>query len=274
MSTHTGSILGIDIGGSGIKGAPVDVATGELTSDRLRIPTPKKATPKACAAVVAEIVDHFSDQIGDNPVGVAIPGPVVRNVVKYMANLDPSWVGVNADDLFSDKLGRKVELVNDADAAGLAEVRWGSAKGVRGLVVVTPLGTGIGSALLWNGELIPNSELGHIEIDGVDAELRASSSAKAREKLNFKRWARRLTRYYQELEKLLRPDLIVIGGGVSKQHEKFIPLIDIETPITVATLFNQAGIVGSAANAATGLDFAPATRAAEPTDVATWDDVH
>lgn len=253
MTNLTGSVLGIDIGGSGIKGAPVDVATGEFTADRLRIPTPKKGTPKACAAVVAEIVEHFAEQIGDNPVGVAIPGPVVHNVVKYMANLHESWVGVDADELLSDKLGRKVQLVNDADAAGLAEARWGAAKDVPGLVVVTPLGTGIGSALLWNGELIPNSEFGHIEIKGVDAELRASSSAKAREKLSFKRWARRLTRYYKEIEKLLRPDLIIIGGGVSKQHEKFIPLIDIETPITVAKLFNQAGIAGAAANAATGL---------------------
>ncbi len=249
MSSHTDNVLGIDIGGSGIKGAPVDVVTGKLASERVRIPTPKKATPKNCAAVVAELVEHFAEEIGDNPVGVAIPGPVVHNVVKYMANLDSSWVGINADDLFSKKLGRKVELVNDADAAGLAEVRWGAAKGVPGLVVVTPLGTGIGSALLWNGELIPNTELGHIEIDGADAELKASSGAKSREKLSFKRWARRLTRYYQEIEKLLRPDLIVIGGGVSKEHQNFIPLIEVETPITVAKLFNRAGIIGSAANA-------------------------
>lgn len=240
-------VLGIDIGGSGIKGAPVDLTTGALAGDRLRIPTPKKSTPKACAKVVAQIVDRFSDQIGDSPIGITVPAPVVHGVVPMMANLDEAWVGANVEELFGEELGRRVVLVNDADAAGLAEVRFGAAKDNPGVVIVTTLGTGIGSALINEGVLVPNTELGHLEIDGYDAETRASASAKAREKLSYNRWAKRLQLYYSTLEKLFWPDLFVVGGGVSANHERFLPLLDLRAPIVPAQLLNQAGIVGAAA---------------------------
>lgn len=243
-------VLGIDIGGSGIKGAPVDLATGKPISERLRIPTPKKSTPQACAEVVAKIVAHFASAIGDGPVGVAVPAPVVHGVVPMMANLDSSWVDTNADELFTKELGRPVTLVNDADAAGLAEVLFGAAKGNLGVVIVTTLGTGIGSAVVHNGRLLPNTELGHLEIDGRDAETRASARAKSREKLSYKRWTTRLQAYYAALERLFWPDLFVVGGGVSKCHDKFLPLLKLRTPIVPAKLLNQAGIVGAAAVAA------------------------
>lgn len=251
MTSDARPVLGIDIGGSGIKGAPVDLRTGVLTAERLRIPTPKKATPKACADVVAQIVDFFAPQISDATIGITLPAPVVHGVVTMMANLDQSWVGVNVDEFFSERLGREIVLVNDADAAGLAEVRFGAAKDHPGLVIVTTLGTGIGSALINEGRLIPNTELGHLEIEGHDAETRASAAAKAREKLNYKRWASRLHTYYTTLEKLFWPDLFVVGGGVSRSHEKFLPLLNLKTPIVPAELFNQAGIVGAAAVAVT-----------------------
>lgn len=246
MTSDAYPVLGIDIGGSGIKGAPVDLTTGTLTADRLRIVTPKKATPEACADVVAKIVKKFAGQIGDGPIGLTIPAPVVHGVVTLMANLDQAWVGVNVDELLSERLGRKVVVVNDADAAGLAEVKFGAAKDNPGLVIVTTLGTGIGSALINQGVLVPNTELGHLEIEGFDAETRASASAKAREKLSYKRWARRLQTYYSTLEKLFWPDLLVVGGGVSKSHDQFLPLLDLNTPIVPAQLLNQAGIVGAA----------------------------
>lgn len=239
-------VLGIDIGGSGIKSAPVDLETGEFAAPRLRIPTPKKSTPRNCVDVVAEIVEHFEDQIGDSPIGITIPAPVRRGVVPMMANLDQSWVGVNANKLFTKRLGRPVVLVNDADAAGLAEARYGAARGVSGVVIVTTLGTGIGTAIIHDGVLLPNTELGHVEIDGSDAEKRASAGVKAAKKLSFKRWAKRLEAYYRVIERLFWPDLFVVGGGVSKSSAKFLPLIKLNTPIVPATLLNQAGIVGAA----------------------------
>ncbi len=238
--------LGIDVGGTGIKGAPVDLETGSFVTDRLRIPTPAESTPEAVSEVFAEIVDHFSEYIGDNPIGIAVPGPVRHGIVPSMANLHETWAGLAAEKFFSEKLGRPVKLVNDADAAGLAEAHFGAAKGNPGLVIVTTLGTGIGSALIYDGVLIPNAELGHLEIDGYDAEKRAASSAKERENLSYKKWAKRLQRYFSHVEMLLSPDLFVVGGGISKKSVKFLPLLDLKTEIVPAEMLNQAGIVGAA----------------------------
>jgi len=242
--------LGIDIGGSGIKGAPVDLATGEFAADRLRIETPEPSTPEACAEVAAKIAEHFEDATGDSPIGVTVPAVVVGGVVRTAANIDPSWIGTDAAHLLSDKLGRPVTVVNDADAAGVGELHYGAARGVAGLVVMTTLGTGIGTALLNHGVLVPNSELGHLELDGHDAEKRASSAARENEDLSWEDWAKRLQRYYAHLEDLLWPDLIVVGGGVSKKADKFLPLLHLRAPIVSAQLENRAGIVGAAWHAA------------------------
>lgn len=242
--------LGIDIGGSGIKGAPVDLETGEFTQSRLRIPTPEKSTPKNVGAVIGEIIDHFTPSIGDVPVGITFPAPVVHGVIPFIANLHQKWAGLNADEFLSDKLGRDITLVNDADAAGLAEVRYGAAKNHQGLVIVTTQGTGIGSAIIHRGVLVPNSELGHLELDGRDAERHAASSIKDKEGLSYKQWVTRLQRYYSHVEMLFSPDLFVIGGGVSKDWDKFGPLLDLKTPVVPAVLRNQAGIIGAAMAAA------------------------
>lgn len=248
---YMSNVLGIDIGGSGIKGAPVDLETGQFAAERLRIATPQPATPEACAQVVGQIVKHFDAQLSsDSAIGVALPAPIRHGEIPFMANLDQSWVGVNVNELFSQQLAHATSFVNDADAAGLAEVRYGAAKDVKGVVIVTTLGTGIGTAIINDGELLPNTELGHLEIDGYDAESRASSAVKAEKKLTFKAWSKRLQRYYSTLEKLFWPDLFIVGGGVSKQHEKFLPLLDLKTPIKPAALLNQAGITGAAVVAA------------------------
>ena len=239
-------ILGIDVGGSGIKGAPVELENGGFTANRLRIPTPEKSTPKNVAKVIAEVIDHFSDQLGDGPVGLTIPAPVKHGVVPFIANLHKSWVGVEAKKFFQDELGRSVTLVNDADAAGLAEVHFGAAKGHPGLVILTTLGTGIGSAMIFRGVLIPNAELGHLEIDGYDAEKRAASSVKDKEGMSYKEWAVRLQRYYSHVEMLFSPDLFVVGGGVSKDSDHFMHYLDLRTPIVPAMLRNRAGIIGAA----------------------------
>src|SRR4029450_1232219 len=239
-------VLGIDIGGSGIKGAPVDLATGEFTTKRLRITTPQKSTPKNVAAVVGEIVDNFSKIIGDGPIGVTIPAVVTHGKTRSAANIDASWIDAEAEKIFEKHLGRDILLVNDADAAGIAEVHYGAAKGHPGLVLMTTLGTGIGTAIVYRGVLIPNSELGHIEVDGHAAETRAAASVKEREGLSYKEWIPRLQRYYERLEALLWPDLIVIGGGISKHSEKFIPKLKLNAEVVPAKLLNTAGIVGAA----------------------------
>jgi polyphosphate glucokinase len=237
--------IGIDFGGSGIKAAPVDLTTGEFSAERERIDTPEASSPKAVAKVMATLLERFEG--GDSAVGVTIPGVVRPNgVVGSAANIDKGWIGTDADDLLSDALGREVHVINDADAAGLAEARYGVARGRPGLVIVTTLGTGIGSAILYEGVLVPNSELGHLEIEGHDAESRAANSARKRDELSWEKWAKRLTTYYQTLEKLFSPDLFVVGGGVSKNAADFIPLIEIDTEIISATLRNTAGIVGAA----------------------------
>jgi len=241
--------FGIDIGGSGIKGAPVDLKKGVFADDRLRIPTPQPATPDAVARTVGEIVDSF-DLDEDVPIGVTFPAVMLHGVAQSAANVDDSWIGTNAQELFAQSTGRRVVAVNDADAAGYAEARYGAAKGVPGVVLVVTLGTGIGSALVVDGHLVPNTELGHLEIDGHDAESRASDAARDREGLDFEQWAQRLQRYFTVVENLFWPDLIVVGGGVSKHHAKFLPLLDLRTRIVPAELRNAAGIVGAAALAA------------------------
>lgn len=241
--------FGIDIGGSGIKGAPVSLKDGEFSADRLRIPTPQPATPDAVAATVAEIVDSF-DLDKHVPIGVTFPAVILHGVAQSAANVDKSWIGTNVEKAVQRATGRKVLAVNDADAAGYAEVLYGAAKGVDGVVLVATLGTGIGSALIVDGRLVPNTELGHLEIDGHDAESRAADSARDRDGLDWAGWAERLQRYFTVVENLFWPDLIVVGGGVSKNHEKFLPLLDLRTRIIPAELRNAAGIVGAAALAA------------------------
>ena len=240
--------FGIDFGGSGIKGAPVDLTTGEFAADRTRIDTPKGGRPDDVADVVADLVaDGAEERV---PIGITVPGVVVHGVVRSAANIDATWIDTDAVQLFSQRLGRTVLVVNDADAAGVAEARYGAAKGQDGLVVVTTLGTGIGTALVHDGALVPNAELGHLEIDGKDAETVAANSVREKKDLSWEEWAERLTRYYATLEKLLSPELFVVGGGVSKHAGKFLPHVDVRTRIVPATLRNTAGIVGAAALAA------------------------
>jgi len=238
--------IGIDIGGSGIKGAVVDLTTGEFTSERVRIPTPKKSTPENCAVVIAKIIEHLAPGGEDLRIGITVPAPVVRGRLPMVANLDQGWHDLKAEEFLAEHLGRPITLINDADAAGLGEVYYGAAKGTPGVIVLTTLGTGIGSAVINNGQLLPNTEFGHMQVDGHDAESRASAGVRERENLTFPQWAKRLDRYYKALEELLWPDLFVVGGGVSKNHEQFLPLLHLQTTIVPAVLRNRAGIVGAA----------------------------
>lgn len=239
--------LGIDIGGSGIKGAPVAVSTGELTAERHRIETPQPASPDAVADVVARLVDHFG---WEGPIGATFPAVVRDGVVFTAANVDKSWIGTDAAKLFGARTGRDVVVMNDADLAGVAEMRFGAGKGVKGEVVMVTLGTGIGSALFYEGALIPNTELGHLELDAQDAEELASGRAREEDDLSWKAWAKRVSAYLHSLEDLLWPDLFIIGGGVSKRADKFVPHLEIRTPVVPAALLNNAGIVGAALMAA------------------------
>lgn len=236
---------GIDIGGSGVKGALVNLDTGEFIGERIRIATPVPSTPDSVAEVCREILDQLG--VGPEiPVGIAFPAPIIHGTIPFIANLDQSWAGVDVNELMTRHLGRGVTALNDADAAGLAEVAYGAAKGVPGTVIVTTLGTGIGSAIVVDGTLVPNTELGHLEIDGHDAEKRASSGQRELQELSWGKWAKRLQRYYSHVEMLFSPDLFVVGGGVSKKHEKFLPKLDLVAPIVPAQLLNTAGIVGAA----------------------------
>ena len=238
--------IGIDIGGTGIKGAMVDVKKGVLLSDRVRVETPVGGRPDDIANVVAELIRQIDGANTSLAVGICFPAVVQHGRTMSAANISKEWIGFDADGLFERKLGRHVHVVNDADAAGVAEMNFGAAKGNRGLVIMTTLGTGIGSSLFMNGQLVPNTELGHLEIDGVDYEAKASFSAKERDSLSFAEWAQRLQKYYSRLEALFTPDLIIVGGGVSKQHEQFLPLLKLKTPIVPATKRNSAGILGAA----------------------------
>ena len=238
--------VGIDIGGTGIKGAVVDTVTGKLLSDRVKLPTPTGGEPNDIVATVLEIVKKLEVD-SSVPVGVCFPAIVINGTTMSAANVSQKWIGLEAEALFEKALGRDIHFVNDADAAGVAEVRYGAAKGVDGLVILTTLGTGIGSAIIYNGVLVPNSELGHLEIDGKDAESRASYAAKERGELTWPRWAKRLQRYYSHVELLFSPDLIIVGGGVSKHYKEFLPLLELRSQIVPAELRNNAGILGAAA---------------------------
>ena len=236
--------LGIDIGGTGIKGAPVDVAAGKLLADRKKIATPHPAVPDAVAEVVSQLVTSFE---WSGPIGITFPGVVTNGVTRTAANLDPAWVGLDARSLFAKAAGNPVQVLNDADAAGVAEMKFGAGVGEHGTVLMLTLGTGIGSALFIDGTLVPNTEFGHIEIDGKDAEKRASEHAKELHDMSWGKWAGRVDVYLQHMEALLSPDLFIVGGGISKESEKWMPLLTgIRARIVPAVLQNDAGIVGAA----------------------------
>lgn len=241
---RTGRAFGIDIGGTGIKGGIVDLATGELIGDRFRKDTPQPATPAAVADTVAEVAGQFPDYRG--PFGVDFPGVVQGGVVRTAANVDPSWKGIDLVKTMSAKLSGPVTALNDADAAGLAEARYGTGRGHDGVVIMVTFGTGIGIAIIHNGQLVPNSELGHMELDGHDAETRAAASAREREDLSWEQWAKRASKYLSALENLMWPELFILGGGISKKPDKWVPLLKCRTPLAVAQLINNAGIVGAA----------------------------
>jgi polyphosphate glucokinase len=251
LPTHVG--FGIDIGGTGMKAATVDLASGKLTSERFRVDTPQPATPEAMAKVVADIVREFDRQ---DPLGICFPAVVRRGVVHSAANIDESWIGVDADRLFTEASGCSVSVLNDADAAGVAEMRFGAGFGERGVVIVLTFGTGIGSGVFVDGVLVPNTELGHLEVDGHDAESRAAASARKRDKLTWDHWAKRVDRYLREVVKLFSPELIIVGGGASKQADKWVPLLDVGAEVRAAEMANNAGIVG-AALMAPGVEIAP-----------------
>lgn len=240
---HPQHALGIDIGGTGIKAALVDIADGSLISDRFRLDTPHPSTPAAVATTVRDVVATI-DYAG--PVGVTFPGVVMHGTVKTSVNMDPSWTDTSIVDTLSPMLPGPVITLNDADAAGLAEVRYGAGEGRAGLILMITLGTGIGTAIIYDGVLVPNAELGHIELDGHDAEKRASASARERKDMTWEHWAGKVQKYLRHLEDVLWPDLFIIGGGVSKRPERWFDLIETRTPKVIATLVNNAGIVGAA----------------------------
>jgi len=243
--------FGIDVGGSGIKGGVVDLGKGELVGERYRLETPQPATPESVAKTCGEVARNF-DYSG--PVGLTFPGVVRQGTVLTAANVDPSWIGTSLVEQAAPHLPGPVTALNDADAAGLAEVRYGAGKGHNGVVLMVTLGTGIGTAIIHDGVLVPNAELGHIEIDGHDAEHRAAASAKDRKDLPWEEWAQRVDRYLTTLEKLLWPSLIILGGGVSKKADKWVPLLKTRTELTVAELLNDAGIIGAALAAVEGIE--------------------
>ena len=243
MAETTTRAIGVDIGGTGIKGAVVDVQAGAMATERVRILTPKPATPDRVAEVVVELLD----QIGEpGPVGVTMPSVVVDGVIHTAANIDQEWLGVDADALFQNATGRQVGVVNDADAAGIAEVRFGAGRDQKGVVVLVTLGTGIGSAVFVDGVLVPNTELGHLPLHGADAEDWAAESIREEDDLSWKTWAHRVEKYLELVDRLLWPQLIILGGGVSKKSDKFLPHIKIRTEVVPAQLHNDAGIVGAA----------------------------
>ncbi|MEO5875616.1 MAG: polyphosphate--glucose phosphotransferase, partial [Streptosporangiaceae bacterium] len=235
-------VLGVDIGGTGIKGAPVDTGTGVLTAERFKIPTPQPSRPDAVAAVVGEIAAHFG---WSGLVGVTFPGVIIDGTVCSAANVDRSWLGQDAQALFAAKVGGQARVCNDADAAGLAEMRYGAGRDRKGVVIMVTLGTGIGSAVFIDGVLVPNTELGHLQIRGKEAEKRASEIVREEKDLSWEEWAGRLSEYFQTLEMLFSPTLLIVGGGVSRKSDKFLPLIEgVRAPIVPAAGHNDAGITG------------------------------
>lgn len=238
--------IGIDIGGTGIKGALVDVKAGEIVGERIRVETPDGGRPGDIAEVVKRMIRELDPDSKALSIGICFPAVVQHGVTLSAANVSKEWIDLDADVLFTKVVGREVHLINDADAAGVAEIKYGAGRKERGLAILTTLGTGIGTALFIDGELVPNTELGHLEIDGVDYETMASFAAKEREGLSWEQWAERLQRYYSTLERLFTPDLFIVGGGVSKEHELFIPLLKLRAKIVPAALKNNAGIIGAA----------------------------
>jgi len=241
--------IGIDIGGTGIKAGVVDIRSGTLIGERLRRDTPAGGRPADIAQLVTQIIKDLPEAKAKMLIGICFPAITKNGVTLSAANVSAEWIGLDADDLFTKALGRPVHVLNDADAAGVAEVKYGAGKNKPGLVIMTTLGTGIGTSLFMNGKLIPNAELGHIEIDGVDYETQASYGAKERDGLEWPEWTARLQKYFSTLEKLFTPDLIIVGGGVSKHHQEFLPLLNLKTPIIAAEKRNNAGILGAAAMA-------------------------
>ncbi len=244
-------VLGIDIGGSGIKGAPVDLERGELIAKRHRIPTPSSGDPEAVADVLRKIAEHFSWK---GAIGCTFPGIIKRGVIHTAVNLDKSWVGTDARHLFSEATDCPVHVLNDADAAGIAEVTYGAGRGTLGVVIMLTFGTGIGSAMFASGHLVPNTEFGHLELWGGDAEKRASDRARTKEKLGWKQWSKRVNVYLNHLELLFSPNLFIIGGGVSNKADKFFKHLSTAAPLVAAELRNDAGIVGAALRAHLILD--------------------
>lgn len=239
-------ILGIDVGGSGIKGAPVNVKKGELLSERYRIPTPEGKKPEDIAEVIKQIVNHFNWK---GPIGCGFPAAVRDGVALTAANINKKWIGVHIPTLLSEKTGCKAFVINDADAAGLAEMRFGMGKNYQGTVFVVTVGTGLGTAIFRDGKLFPNTEFGHIDLNGENAEWYASDATRKREELKWKHWAKRFNEYLQKMESLLWPRMIIVGGGVSKKHEKFFQYLDVKAEIVPAQLRNEAGIIGAAIHA-------------------------
>lgn len=245
----TNRSFGIDVGGSGVKGGIVDLDTGQLIGDRFKVLTPQPATPDAVAKTIVEVVKHFG---WEGPLGVTYPGVVTDGVVRTAANVDKAWIGTNASEVFSSALGgQKVTVLNDADAAGLAEERFGAGKDNSGVIVLLTFGTGIGSAVIHNGVLLANTEFGHLEVGGSEAEHRAASSVKERKNWSYERWTQEVTKVLVAVENAIWPDLFIAGGGISRKADKWIPLLKNRTPVVAAALLNTAGIVG-AAMAATG----------------------
>lgn len=243
--------FGVDVGGSGVKGGLVDLDRGELIGDRIKILTPQPSVPEAVAATVARIVTQAG---WTGPVGVTLPSVVTGGIARTAANIDSSWIGADARAVLSQALGgRDVAVLNDADAAGIAEDRFGAAKNVDGVVILLTFGTGIGSAVLHDGVLLPNTEFGHMEVDGAEAEHRAASSVKETHDWSYKRWAKEVSIVLERFEALLWPELFVVGGGISRKHEKWVPLLTNTTPVVPAELRNAAGIVGAAYAAKTGI---------------------
>lgn len=237
------NIMGIDIGGSGIKGAPVDVEQGQLATRRHKIATPQPSTPEAVAEVVAQLVRHFDYE---GPIGCTFPAVVQHGITLSAANVDKSWIGANAQQLFTDATGYPVCVLNDADAAGVAEMHFGAGKGHQGVVILLTFGTGIGSAIFTKGVLLPNTEFGHVQVRGMDAEHRAAARIRDEEDLSWKEWGARVNEFLQYMEMLFTPDLFIIGGGVSRKFDKFAKHLKVRAEIVPAQLGNDAGIVGAA----------------------------
>jgi len=238
-------LLGIDIGGTGIKGAIVDSETGQLTTERFRVPTPQPSLPNAVADVIEQIAANFNYS---GPTGVTFPAVVKKGVIFTAANVDESWIGTHAEELFSKHVRGPVRVVNDADAAGIAEMRFGAGKDRSGVVIMITLGTGIGSAVFLDGHLLPNTEFGHLKIRGKEAEKRASERVREEKDLSWKKWSGLLSEYLCEMENLFSPDLFIIGGGISKKADKFIPHLKTRTEVVIvpAQMQNEAGIIGAA----------------------------